>query len=276
MSPKFSENEIEKAFLMGWGRADVQGFAPKERSIVTGTVTGIENDVAVIDVRAKTVTLRGIQKLDWQAKVGDKVAFYFERGDNEALPLLDSALQEGRDTPSPANASDEVTAVDRVGTATANQDLYTPNAQLVDILQNGLLANYEIVRGRAEKPDEIPIPSREYSEAILAPRILEVIASRARRIALGATPLRPLIYGDRFDYETVVEICVNVPIRLDDATTFFELLRVDLFSWLRSGRTIGGSWGRLSLTEHGIDFELTAPEPQLAGKREKPSSFEWR
>jgi hypothetical protein len=157
-----------------------------------------------------------------------------------------------------------------------NENLYTPNDRLVDILHDGLIASYEIVRARAEKADEIRIPSREYSQSLLAPRVFEVIASRARRIALGMAENRPLVSGNRFDYEIVVEICANVPIRLDDATIFFKLLREDMVSWLRRGGKIGGNWGSLVLTENEIRFETAEPEPQLAGDWEKPSDFKWR
>ena len=79
-----------------------------------------------------------------------------------------------------------------------------------------------------------------------------------------------------FDYEVVFELCRNVPIRLDDATTFFSLLREDLSAWLKGGGSIQGTWGKLIFRDNSIDFNIAEPEPQLDSPWEKPSSFEWK
>src|SRR2546421_11594460 len=69
---------LEESFTQG---------SPQEGSVVKGTVVGIEKDVAVIDVGAKTEgrgALREFAGPDRQAdiKLGDTVEVYLERDEN--------------------------------------------------------------------------------------------------------------------------------------------------------------------------------------------------
>src|SRR5204862_4895156 len=76
--------------------------SPKEGSVVKGIVVGIEKDLAVIDVGAKTegrVALREFAAPGRQAdlKVGDTVEVYLERVENalgEAVLSRDKARRE--------------------------------------------------------------------------------------------------------------------------------------------------------------------------------------
>jgi hypothetical protein len=102
----------------------------------------------------------------------------------------------------------------------------------------------------------------EQAESILTSRILEVIASRARRMKLGLIANRPLAAHGRFDYEFVMEISENVPIRIDAGTLFFGTLEEELVSFLQRGGTIGGQWGKLVLRNRTIEFDLPESEPQ--------------
>src|SRR4051812_47179382 len=84
---------LEESFTQG---------APQEGSVVKGTVVGIEKDLAVIDVGAKTegrVALREFQgpgRGD-EIKIGDIVEVYLERVENalgEAVLSRDKARRE--------------------------------------------------------------------------------------------------------------------------------------------------------------------------------------
>src|SRR5262249_38947287 len=79
-----------------------QGGSPQEGAVVKGTIVGIEKDLAVIDVGAKTegrVALREFTGPGRQAeiKVGDTVEVYLERVENalgEAVLSRDKARRE--------------------------------------------------------------------------------------------------------------------------------------------------------------------------------------
>src|SRR5260370_40547130 len=88
-----SEKMLEESFLEG---------SPQEGSVVKGIVVGIEKDLAVIDVGAKTegrVALREFAGPGRQSeiKIGDTVEVYLERVENalgEAVLSRDKARRE--------------------------------------------------------------------------------------------------------------------------------------------------------------------------------------
>jgi hypothetical protein len=119
------------------------------------------------------------------------------------------------------------------------------------------MVHYEIVR--ASSPEEaVEPPSLEWAQAILPERILEVIASRARRMRLGVLDNKPLAEGGTFDHGFVRELSQHVPFRIDQGTEFFEQLHEDLATYLRLGGPVAGRWGRLVLKDKEIAFELGA------------------
>src|ERR1700761_6105338 len=79
-----------------------EGRSPAEGSVITGTVVGIENDFAVVDVGLKTegrVSLKEFSMPGQPAKIalGDKVEVYLERVENamgEAVLSRDKARRE--------------------------------------------------------------------------------------------------------------------------------------------------------------------------------------
>src|SRR5256885_13928531 len=85
---------LEESFAQG---------SPQEGAVVKGTVVGIEKDLAVIDVGAKTegrVALREFAGPGRQSeiKIGDTVEVYLERVENalgEAVLSRDKARREG-------------------------------------------------------------------------------------------------------------------------------------------------------------------------------------
>ena len=135
---------------------------------------------------------------------------------------------------------------------------FTASDALVRLLYNGLMMHYEIVRASSPK-EAIEPPSLEWAQAILPARILEVIASRARRMQLGVLDNKPLARGGTFDHGFVRELSQHVPFRIDQGTEFFEQLHEDLAAYLRVGGSIAGRWGRLVVKNQQIAFELGAP-----------------
>jgi S1-C subfamily serine protease len=122
---------------------------------------------------------------------------------------------------------------------------------LVQLFHNGLMSQYEILR--ASSPAEArEMPSLAKAGAVLPGRILEVIASRARRIQIGILANNPLFTNNRFDYGFVQELGEHVPFRIDEGTEFFSLLHQNLIAHLQRGGMIGGRWGRLVLANGQI------------------------
>ena len=153
--------------------------------------------------------------------------------------------------------------------------LGVPDAKLVDFVYDGLMAHFEIIRSRTTLSVDTQVPSRARAEAILMPRILEVVASRANRMRLGTRPSSFLLKDGRFDYEFVLEVSQNLPIRIDDATSFFKRLKQVFVDQLERGEALQGKWGRLVLRrDDTIEFDLAPKEAQLVSDFEKVSKFE--
>jgi small subunit ribosomal protein S2 len=147
---------------------------------------------------------------------------------------------------------------------------FAPTSELTEMVYRGLLAHADRLSLLSEGLQET---LRVRAHSILAPRILEGIASRARRMIDGVLPVRPLLSEDGFDYGFVIELSESIPFRKD--YPFFEQLRVELTEFLARGGSISGSWGRLRLQGSAVEFVLTAPKAIPETTWEKPSRIEW-
>jgi hypothetical protein len=136
---------------------------------------------------------------------------------------------------------------------------FTPSEVLVQLLYRGVRAHFEIAR--SDKPDQMTtLPTIEWARAILPGRIMEVIASRARRMQEGILLHQALYANGTFNYGFVIELTEHVPFRIDDATLCFVQLHLDLLNFLTRGGEVVGSWGWLACTNDGqITYKLTEP-----------------
>jgi HSP20 family molecular chaperone IbpA len=152
---------------------------------------------------------------------------------------------------------------------------FTPSEALVELFHNGLLAQYEILR--ATCPEEArEAPSLEYANTILAGRILEVIASRARRMQIGVLENRPLCVGQTFEYGFVQELSEHVPFRIDEGTEFFSQLHEELLAHLEQGGSIAGRWGRLVINDDKIAITTKDSADRVPTDDERRALFESR
>jgi CheY-like chemotaxis protein len=142
----------------------------------------------------------------------------------------------------------------RAAGAKRRQEEFTPSESLVSMFHDGLSAQYEILR--EGNSDELrKAPSLEYARAVLSGRLLEVIASRARRMQYGVLENKVLCNGGVFEYGFVQELSEHLSFRIDRGTEFFAQLRKDLVDHLRQGGSIAGRWGRLALADDNIAIE---------------------
>jgi hypothetical protein len=132
---------------------------------------------------------------------------------------------------------------------------FVPSEALVNMLYDGMVAHYENLRSGSPR-EALDPPTKQRAAAILAPRLFEVIASRARRIRRGLLPAAPLAVGNSFDYGFVLELTEHLPIRIDAATAFFRQLHHDMAGHLRRGGRISGRWGKIVMNEQQINFDL--------------------
>jgi small subunit ribosomal protein S2 len=152
-------------------------------------------------------------------------------------------------------------------------DQFSASAELVDLVYRGLHAHYEVL-GAAHK--QLLPPSREEAEALLTPRIFELFASWARRMRHGALPKKPILSDGRFDYQFILELDDNVPIRIDDGTLFFDRLRDELLDYLTRGGRIRGNWGRATLIGSRIELEPSEPVARGTPDWQKPDRIDVR
>jgi cytochrome P450/NADPH-cytochrome P450 reductase len=194
------------------------------------------------------------------------------RAEKERISRDDKQLEDNLS----AGPGGSVVPVNRSDEDQADLNVFgVPDAELVDFVYDGLMAHFEIVRSRARLSADTQVPSRARAEAILMPRILEVVASQANRMRLGTRASSFLAKDGRFDYEFVSEVSENLPFRIDDATSFFERLKRVFITHLERGETLHGTWGRLVLKgDDTIEFELAPKEAQLVSDFEKISQFE--
>jgi uncharacterized protein YidB (DUF937 family) len=145
---------------------------------------------------------------------------------------------------------------------------FTPSEALVQLFHNGLMAHYEILRASHQQVGEVP--SKDWARAVLPGRILEVIASRAKRMQKGSVDKTPLVERRIFDYGFVLELSEHVPFRIDEGESFFSQLHDDLVTHLYLDGAISGRWGRLVLEGERINYELNGPQPREPTERRRP------
>ena len=133
------------------------------------------------------------------------------------------------------------------------------------------MAHFDVLRA-SSREEKLAAPTVERARAILTPRVLEVIASRARRIKLGLLPNNPLVEKNLFDYGFVIELSEHLPFRIDAATQFFKRLGNELANHLASGGRMHGRWGRLVLEGEKIVFEIGTYEEALRASRRESRS----
>lgn len=150
---------------------------------------------------------------------------------------------------------------------------FEPSDALVKIFYEGLVGHSE----RTGRPIHGVDPALwKRAKETLGPRILESIASRARRIAAKVVPAGPLIANGEFNYDFVLEISDNIPFRRDAYNpTFFEQLNLEITSFLAHGGSISGRWGKLLLSGGAVEFDLAAPIARPVDVWEKPKRAEW-
>lgn len=153
----------------------------------------------------------------------------------------------------------------------AIRDEFSPSETLVEILYEGLAAQHTIA-GK-EQPEALWQQARE----MLAPRILESIASYAHRLRQSGRVPTPLITrSGEFDYRFSLELRDNIPFRIDfSRPSFFEQLQKELVDFLAKGGRISGKWGRLLLSDGAVEFVLPPSEPPTPKAWEQPSHVEW-
>jgi hypothetical protein len=145
---------------------------------------------------------------------------------------------------------------------------------LIEMLYDGLLAHFQVLSESCPE-EKLEQPTKQRARAILTPCVLEVIASRGRRITLGLLPNKPLAEAHSFDYGFVLELSERISFRIDSANLFLQRLRKELYEHLASGGVIGGQWGRLALNGDLILFEKGEyAEPTAALQRAIPEDSE--
>ncbi|WP_439407922.1 Hsp20 family protein [Bradyrhizobium sp. DASA03076] len=171
----------------------------------------------------------------------------------DGLLSIDIAYEvtEGNPSKAPYSSTSKQGGVPIPTNATSVVEEFTPSDDLIEIAHNGLLGQLEILRASSSDEASTP-PSFEYARAILAGRIFEVIASRARRVKLGVLSQRALSIGNAFDYGFVQELSDHIPIRIDQGTEFFSYLLRELTDFLRRGGRVAGRWGQLTINDDGI------------------------
>jgi hypothetical protein len=131
---------------------------------------------------------------------------------------------------------------------------FVATERLAELFHRGLSAHHDILCANNRATEEAP--AIEWARRVLPGRILEVIASRARRMQLGTLERRPLAVAGTFDYGFVLELSEHVPFRIDEGTAFFAQLHRDLTAHLRAGGSVCGRWGQLVIDQEQISFEL--------------------
>lgn len=144
-------------------------------------------------------------------------------------------------------------------------DAFGPSEKLMELVYS-TFENPALVGHRRQE-------LRRRTKSLVAPRILEVIASRARRTAAGVLPNVPLAIGGELNAEFVSEMQANLPFK--QGKEFYKQLCVELTSFLGRGGRISGTWGKLLLNGNQVEFDLakrSEPRPDTDWER---ASVEW-
>jgi hypothetical protein len=162
------------------------------------------------------------------------------------------------------------------GQNAAQKAAFKPSDRLAGILFEGLKA-YSDILGEPLTNDREKV-LRLQAEEILAPRVIETIASYARQLRTTRKAPAPLISSEGvFDYAFVLELQSNIPFRIDRSNpSFFEQLSKELASFLARGGMIAGRWGKLLLHNGAVEFDLAAEGISSEDSTwEKPTRVEW-
>jgi hypothetical protein len=99
--------------------------------------------------------------------------------------------------------------------------------------------------------------SPEQVKKEFAIRLQRIFATIGNRQRYGIEDVYPLATSRRFSLTFQHHLLDRLPIRPDENTEFFSLLFSELESFFTSGRTVGGSWGKIIFQHGSIFMEFT-------------------
>jgi hypothetical protein len=142
---------------------------------------------------------------------------------------------------------------------------FQPSVSVIAYVRRGIRAYIETAQTKREQLLERYkfLDSSEVS-SIFSDSIEETFATIAHNQIHGIYPREPVTRHGRFNLRAQHAMLDSFPIRPDEYSDFLEQLRTDIFTQLRNGAEIAGSWGRLKLTGSEIVFDLAqdAPRPE--------------